>query len=491
MFAAAELGRKLSKEEYDADEPVLRNEMLETQMELAKAKFPVILLVGGVDAAGKGETVNMLLEWMDPRHIEVNSFGEPSDEERERPYFWRFWRALPPRGKIGIFYGSWYTDAIVGGALGEMKRGALERRIQEIRSYEKMLADDGALIIKVWLHLSRKAQKKRFTELESDPRTRWRVTKRDWSNLERYDEFIRVSEAALRATSVAHAPWTVVEGEDWRYRQNAVAKLLLDSLKGRLGKARPKPEPAATVPPANPKQGLTVLGSIDLTQKYSKKEYEKKLEKYQGRLNQLARKAWQKGVSTVVVYEGWDAAGKGGNIRRLTAGMDARNYRVTPIAAPTDEERQHPYLWRFWRHIPRAGRVTIFDRSWYGRVMVERIEGFCTEDDWKRAYSEINDFEAQLTASGIVVVKFWLQISKEEQLRRFEERKKIAYKRFKITDEDWRNRKKWDAYEAAVNEMIERCSTDIAPWTLVEANDKLFARIRCLRTLCDALEAKV
>ncbi|MBI3893197.1 MAG: polyphosphate:AMP phosphotransferase [Candidatus Wallbacteria bacterium] len=491
MFAAAELGRKLSKEEYDKDEPVLRNELLEAQMELAKSKFPVVLLVGGVDAAGKGETVNMLLEWMDPRHIEVNSFGIPSDEEAERPYFWRFWRALPPRGKLGVFYGSWYTDLIVGGALGDMKRGAMEHRTQEIRSFEKVLADDGALILKVWLHLSKKAQKRRFTELESDPHTRWRVTKKDWANWDHYDDFVRVSEAALRATSVGHAPWTVVEGEDWRYRQNAVARLLLNSLKARLGKQRPKVEAAASVPPTNPSQGKTVLGSLDLRQKLVKKDYEKKLEKYQGRLHHAARKAWEKGVSTVILYEGWDAGGKGGNIRRLTSAMDARNYRVIPIAAPTDEERQHPYLWRFWRHIPRAGRVTIFDRTWYGRVMVERVEGFCTEDDWQRAYSEINDFESQLTESGIVVVKFWIHIGKDEQLRRFEERKKIAYKRYKITDEDWRNRKKWDAYEIAVNEMIERTSTDIAPWTLVEGNDKLFARVKCVKTVCDAIEAKL
>ena len=190
-----------------------------------------------------------------------------------------------------------------------------------------------------------------------------------------------------------------------------------------------------------------------------------------------------------MVFEGNDAAGKGGAIRRVTGALDARSYHSVPVAAPTEEERAQPYMWRFWRQIPRHGRFTIFDRSWYGRVLVERVEGFCSENDWMRAYTEINDFEQQLARQNVAVVKFWLAISKQEQLRRFKAREKIAFKQFKITEEDWRNRKKWDAYEQAVCDMVDRTSTLIAPWTLVEANNKYHARIKVLKTVCQATEA--
>ena len=191
----------------------------------------------------------------------------------------------------------------------------------------------------------------------------------------------------------------------------------------------------------------------------------------------------------VAVFEGNDGAGKGSSIRRVTSALDARCYDNVSVAAPTEEECAQPYLWRFWRHLPRRGRFTFFDRSWYGRVLVERIEGFCSEADWMRAYSEINDFESRLSRHETVVVKFWLAISKDEQLRRFKQREKTPFKRFKITDEDWRNREKWDAYETAVCDMVDRTSTAGAPWTLVEANNKYFARIKVLKTLCAAVEA--
>ena len=220
----------------------------------------------------------------------------------------------------------------------------------------------------------------------------------------------------------------------------------------------------------------------------TKEAYEKELEKWQGRLNLASRDPRFKAMSVVVVFEGSDGGGKGGAIRRVTSALDARCYGSIPVAAPTEEERAQPYLWRFWRHLPRHGRFAFFDRSWYGRVLVERIEGFCTEADWMRAYSEINDFEKSLVRHGTVVVKFWLAIGKDEQYRRFKEREKVAFKRFKITAEDWRNRKKWDAYESAVCDMVDRTSTTAAPWTLVEANNKYYARIKVLQTLCRAVE---
>jgi AMP-polyphosphate phosphotransferase len=489
VFESAELGHKIDKVTYDAEVPRLREALLDAQFDLAQqAKFPVIILIGGVDGAGKGETVNLLNEWMDPRHIEAHAMDEPSDEERERPPMWHFWRALPPKGKIGIFFGSWYTDPIIQRVMGQTKPARLSQSIEQINRFEKMLTDEGALVLKFWFHLSKEVQRKRLKSLEKDPKTRWRVTDTDWERFKLYDKFRKVSEYTLRETSTGEAPWIVVEGEDFRYRGMTVGKILLDAIRKRLDHPA-KPAQPNVAPLQAPLDKLDVLDKLNLSQKLSKKVFDSELEKYQGKLNLLTRDPKFRKLSVIAVFEGSDAAGKGGAIRRVTGALDARYCRIIPIAAPTEEERAQPYLWRFWRHIPRTGRVTIFDRSWYGRVLVERVEKLCSENDWMRAYSEINDFEEQLAASNTILVKFWLAITKDEQLRRFREREKIGFKRFKITEEDWRNREKWDDYERAVCDMVDRTSTEIAPWTLVEANDKNFARIKVLKTLCLRIEA--
>jgi polyphosphate:AMP phosphotransferase len=492
MFEAAELGHEVDKATYDAEVPALREALLDAQYDLAQAaKFPVLIVIGGVDGAGKGETVNLLSEWMDPRHILTYAFGEPSDEERERPPMWRFWRALPPKGKIGIFFGAWHTAPIVDRVYGATTDAELERDAQEVARHERMLVDEGTLILKFWFHLSKKAQKKRLRGLEKDPRTRWRVTETDWKHFELYDEFRGVSETFLRMTSTAEAPWLVVEGADARYRSLLVGRTLLAAITKRLGALKAPPPPAEPAcPVALPAlDGKNVLSSLDLGARLEKPEYDARLEELQGRLNLLSRKKRFRQRSVVAVFEGCDAAGKGGAIRRVTQALDARRYRVVPTAAPTEEERAQPYLWRFWRHVPRLGRVAIFDRSWYGRVLVERVEGFCKPADWARAYGEIEEFEGRLLDRGTILAKFWLQLSKEEQLARFKAREETRFKRFKITEEDWRNRERWDLYEAAVCDMVERTSTARAPWTLVAAEDKLHARIAVLETLCAAIEA--
>jgi polyphosphate:AMP phosphotransferase len=493
MFEAAELGHKLSKQNFDRELPGLRQALLEAQYDLLTSKrFPVLLLINGVDGAGKGETVNALHEWLDPRHVQSVAFGAPSDEERERPELWRFWRALPPKGKIGVLFGNWYTAPIVKRVLGESRKVELEQSISTIEHFERMLTDEGVLLLKFWFHLSKKAQKKRLEELSRNKRTRWRVTRQDWENFARYDDFRAVSERVLRETSSGAAPWIVVDGSDERYRSMSVAKTLLEAMRKRLDAPAGSHEraPARPAPVSVRDDGsLNVIRAMDLSQRLSKSRYERELERLQGELNLLSREPAFKQKSLVCVFEGADAAGKGGTIRRVTQSLDARQYRVIPIAAPTEEERAQPYLWRFWRHIPRKNRVAIFDRSWYGRVLVERVEGFCPESDWRRAYAEINDFEEQLAQSGVVLCKFWLQVSKEVQLARFNERKETGFKRYKITDEDWRNREKWDVYEQATCDMIDQCSTEIAPWTLVSANDKYAARVKVLQTLCDRLSA--
>ena len=490
MFESAELGHKLSKGEFRRIEPRLRADLLDAQFALHKhGKFPVIVLISGVRGAGKGETVNLLNEWMDPRHIRTSAFFEPSDEELERPALWRFWRELPPRGRIGIFFGAWHTRPILRRVLREIGAGEFARETAEIQRFEQMLCDEGVLLLKYWFHLSRPQQRKRVKELGADPKTRWRVTEHDLQYLKLHKRFVKVCDPFLRKTSTARAPWIVVPGADERHRTLTVAKHLLAAMRERLDEKPLKRLPDRTPPlPPPPIDRLNVIRALELDQPMTRKEYDVELEKWQGRLAVASRDPRFKSLSVVVVFEGNDAAGKGGAIRRVTSALDARRYSNVSIAAPTEEERAQPYLWRFWRQLPRHGHFTFYDRSWYGRVLVERVEQFAAEADWMRAYAEINDFEGALARHGSVVVKFWLAVSKEEQHRRFKAREKISFKRFKITAEDWRNRKKWDEYEAAVCDMVDRTSTINAPWTLVEANNKYHARIKVLKTLCQAVE---
>jgi polyphosphate:AMP phosphotransferase len=491
MFEAAELGRKVSKEDYEAQLPELRARLLQAHVALRSTPIPVIIIISGADGAGKGDVVHRLNEWLDPRGVDTHAFWQSSTEEEERPQYWRFWRVMPARGRVGILFGSWYSDPIIRRVYGKIKNSELDTALDRVSFFENMLVEDGALIIKLWLHLSKKAQRRRLEDLESDPRHHWRVLPTDWKHFKLYDKFIATTERVLRHTGTGPAPWHLIESTDRRYRDLAVGTILLQALEGRLKRlarppARPKGASRRTTLKSN---GNTILDHVDLEQKLTDDEYRKGLEKYQGRLGELCWAANEKKVSTVMVFEGWDAGGKGSSIRRLTEAMDPRLYRIVGISAPNDEERAHHYLWRFWRHLPRAGRVTIYDRSWYGRVLVERVEGFATEPEWMRAYAEINDFEEQLTEGDVVVCKFWLHISKEEQLQRFKKREEIPYKRFKITPDDWRNRKQWDTYKAAVNDMVERTSTEYAPWTLVAGDDKKFARIQILKTVCKRLEA--
>jgi polyphosphate:AMP phosphotransferase len=491
MFETAELGQKVPKEEFDVLAPQLRNELVHIQQALRGCKFPVILIFAGVDGAGKGETVNLLNEWMDPRWIVTRAYGAPSDEERERPEFWRYWRDLPPKGQIGLFLRSWYSQPVLDRVHGQISDKAFEAELDRIISFEKMLADDGALILKFWMHLGKQAQKKMLKNLEKDPKTAWRVTPTDWENWRNYEKFANTAERALMRTSTGQSPWVIVEGADARYRSLTVTTRLRDAIEKRMAEeaAKPARKPVpAKMPSLKPVR--TVLGGLDMSLRMATPQaYSDEMRKARARLNMLYRAARAQGVSSVLVFEGWDAAGKGSAIRRLTSSMDARDYRVVPVAAPTDEERAQHYLWRFWRHVARAGRVTIFDRSWYGRVLVERVEGFATEAEWMRAYTEINDFERELAEHGIVMMKYWVHITKDEQARRFKSREEIEFKRWKLTDEDWRNREKWDLYELAVHDLVERTSTQIAPWSLIEGNDKHFARLRIINTYCDRLEA--
>ncbi|HTH17556.1 MAG TPA: polyphosphate kinase, partial [Magnetospirillum sp.] len=379
MFEAAELGRKVSREDFDAMAPQLRTELLDLQQRLRAADFPVIIVFAGVDGAGKNETVNLLNEWMDPRWIVTRAYGPPSDEERERPHYWRYWRDLPPKGKIGLFLSSWYHHPFVGCAMGDISVAEMEEELERVVHFEKTLADDGALILKFWMHLSKKEQKKRLKKLEEDPLTAWQVSDTDWKHTKLYDKFVAAAERLIMHSSKGHALWHIVEGADSRYRTSVVLNTVRDAIAKHLAAREVADKIAAELKkPAEQAKGPkpvalanqpSILSSLDMTKSIAPDDYVRALQEQRGRLFHLHRKAKDRGISTVLVFEGWDAAGKGGTIRRLTNAANARNYQVIPIAAPTEEERAQHYLWRFWRHLSRAGRVTIFDRSWYGRVL--------------------------------------------------------------------------------------------------------------------------
>jgi polyphosphate:AMP phosphotransferase len=489
MFESAELDHRVSKVEYQTLVPKLRAALLEVQLRVVEAAaFPVLLLSAGMDGGGRADVVNLLVEWMDPRHVTAFVPDPTTCEGRSRTPTWRYGRELPPKGELGVFFGPWYAPLIEDRVYRRISASELAHALDEIIGFERMLVDEGVLIVKVWTHLTKKSQRKRFDGLEADPATAWRVTKTDWQHHERYARFRAISEQVLRQTSTAEAPWTVVAAAEPRYRNLTVARTLLDAMRTRLerGKLTPARRAAPTAPVSI--DARNVVAELDLAKSLSDAAYAKRFPVARARMAASSRAEHFRDSAVAIVFEGNDAAGKGGAIRRVTSALDLRTYRVVPIAAPTEEERAQPYLWRFWRHVPPKGQITIFDRSWYGRVLVERVEGFAAEADWMRAYREIVEFETSLVHFGIVVVKFWLAISKDEQLARFREREKTPFKRFKITDEDWRNRKKWNAYERAVCDMVDRTSTDIAPWHLIEANDKKWARVRILEIICDAIE---
>jgi polyphosphate:AMP phosphotransferase len=491
MFEATKVGRSVCKDDFKEQQEELRTMLLEVQRELRQTDIPVIVIVSGVEAAGKGEVVNRLNEWLDTRGVQTFAFWDESDEERARPRYWRFWRTMPPRGELTILFGGWYMTPIEYRFQGHCTDAELDAELNRIVDFERMLIQDGALIVKFWFHLSEADQKARLKELSRDDRSRWKMMPDKAKFSEQYEAFERVAERIILHTDRGIAPWHLVEAQDRRYRDLTVGKTLLHAIRTRLSEPAPEdqaPNAGGTDLPTGPAAQITVLDQLDLTRALSPDKYKTEMKALQAEINELAWHAHNKRRSTVLVFEGVDAGGKGGAIRRITTAIDARLYRAIPVAAPTDEEKAHHYLWRFWRHIPRAGYITIYDRSWYGRVLVERVEGFATDAEWRRAYSEINRFEEQLVDSGTILLKFWLHISQDEQLKRFQDRDSVPYKRYKITAEDWRNREKWPRYKEAVNEMVARTSTKHATWTLVEGNDKPYARVKVMRTICAALK---
>ena len=476
---------RVSKAVFERNLPALRDELLDLQVKLHASKScAVAVIIAGTPAAGRSETVNELLEWLDPKHIGVHALGEPDKVDRQRPALWRYWQKLPARGRITFFFAGWYGECL-NGVVKDLPAKQRERRhIERILQLENMLVRDGVRVVKIYLHTDEETQRRRIEQLRASKLTRWRVTHEDRWQAKHFRTVQRVARACLKATDHAAARWHQVDGTDEEYRLLAVGRILRDEIRVGL---QPKTAKRQDLPRETPAKSATVrVAQPDHA--LDEDEYERQLELLQGRLARLVRKSSFRKHGLVLAFEGMDAAGKGGAIRRVTHALDARQYQVIPVSAPTPEDLSYPYLWRFWRHVPARGSITIYDRTWYGRVLVERVRGLTAEADWKRAYGEIVEFERQLTEHGLRLAKFWLSVSKDEQLHRFKTRDEDPLKRFKVDKEDWANRRYYDAYQTAAAEMIRRTDAPEAKWTLVPADDKRHARLVVLKAVCETLE---
>lgn len=475
---------KARKRDYDRLVPALRDDLLAAQLEPRKtAKFSIAMIVSGVPAAGRSETVNRLLEWLDPKYVTVRAFGE-HDRKSPRPALWCYWRTLPAFGRIAFYFLGWYED-YMGPALHDSRKAKhrAQRQLARIRQLEAMLSADGVRVVKIHLDLDADMQRKRLKKLRADKLTRWLVTHEDQWLVRHHKEVRKAMQRCLAASDQPAARWHVIDGADADFREVRAGEILRDEMLAGLQQAQ-KPVRARAVKASKPLK----LPSARI-EKVDDDEYDRKLEQLQGQLALLTRRARFRKHGLVLAFEGMDAAGKGGSISRITRALDARQYQVVPVSAPTPEERSYPYLWRFWRDVPERGHIAIFDRTWYGRVLVERVRGFAAPPDWRRAYDEINEFEHQLTETGLIVAKFWLQVSKAEQLRRFKARDEDPLKRFKVDPEDWTNRTFYDAYHTAAAEMVARTDTAHARWNVVPADDKKSARLHVLRTVCETVDA--
>ena len=490
MLEKIDLSKTMDKKEYKKRMEVLGPKLARLQRKLKSCNIPVMIVFEGFGGAGKGTQINHLIEPMDPRGFTVYSTQAETQEEQYHPFLWRFWNKTPEKGRIAIFDRSWYGKLLVERYEKKTHKKDIPGVLEDIENFEKQLTDDGTLLIKFFLTISEKEQEKRFDKLLSKEETSWRVSKADKDRNKHYEEYARMADEMLTRTDTEYAPWTIIEAHDERYAAVKILTTVVEAFEERYEK-----EQITQPRQIDGKFGQndlkeSVLKKVDLSKKLDRETYEKKLDELQKKLTLLHSEIYAKRIPVVLAFEGWDAGGKGGAIKRLTRALDPRGYTVNPTSSPNDIERAH-YLWRFWTKMPKDGHIAIFDRTWYGRVMVERIEGFCTTQEWQRAFKEMNQMEQQLVNHGAIVIKFWMHIDKEEQERRFKERQENPDKQWKITDEDWRNREKWELYEQAVDEMMVRTSTVNAPWVIVEGNDKLYARIKVLETVVDALEKRL
>ena len=456
------------------------------QMKLKEKKLPVLVLIEGWGAAGKGSAIGQIIKNIDPRFFKVFSMpSTPTEEERRRPFLYRFFEKIPEAGKFTFLDSGWMDQIMKERLDGTLDDKAYAQRVDSVKRFERGLTDNGYLVLKFFFHISKKEQKRRIDELLEDKDTAWRVSPGDLHQNRHYEECLDTFDRYLDDTNTPSAPWYIIDSKSKKFAELQVMETLCMGIETALHNE------SLAVPllqNAFPLVKMPKLKDVPLDKTIGEEEYKKELKELQAKLGQLHNRLYRKRVPVIIGYEGWDAAGKGGNIKRLTGALDPRGFEVHPIASPEPHEKARHYLWRFWTRLPKDGHIAIFDRTWYGRVMVERLEGFCSENDWQRAYYEMNEFEQELANWGAVILKFWVQIDKDTQLARFTDRQNTPSKQWKITNEDWRNREKWDLYEQAVDEMLQKTSTTYAPWHILESVDKKYARIKALKIVIEALE---
>jgi len=466
-----------------------KDELFAGQMKIKEKKLPVLIIIEGWGTSGKGTLISNIIKNIDPRFFRVCNIGKRTEEEKRYPFIKKYFDLIPQKGQIRIFDGSPLGEIARLEAEGKISDKEYEERINSINIFERQLTEDGCLVIKLFLHIPKKEQKKRIDELLSDETTAWRVGKHDLSQNKHYKDYLKAYSKGIELTRSAFSPWYVIDGssENWACLQ--ALEIINEALDTAFSNSQIS---YPVLPNTFPLLKMPKLKDVKLKGKtLTEEEYDKKLDELQEKLKSLHNELYLRKIPVLICYEGWDAAGKGGNIKRIAAALDPRGCEVHPIASPEPHEKARHFLWRFWTRLPKDGHVAIFDRTWYGRVMVERIEGFCSENEYKRAYNEINEFEKELTDWGAIVIKFWVHIDKDTQLERFNDRQNTPEKQWKITDEDWRNREKWDLYETAVDEMLKKTSTEFAPWYILESVDKKYARIKALEIVIKCIEDKI
>ncbi|MDR1560130.1 MAG: polyphosphate:AMP phosphotransferase [Clostridiales bacterium] len=493
MLDKIDLSHSMARAEYRREMKILEKRMAGIQQPIKDFGIPVMIVFEGWSAAGKGTLISRILYPLDPRQFNVHTMGKTPEEWVMRPFLWPYWTRIPAKGRISIFDKSWHRVILPEYAQRwRLSAKAKSEFYYDVNAFEQQLRDDGIVIIKLFLHISKEAQRLRFKELEKNPGSAWRVDEHDWEQNKNYGAYLKRFDEMINHTNYSGSRWSVIESDDSKYATvkslNIISERIEEEIK-RLSETETKP--AQPEPPIAIYPQADILGAVDLSKSLGEKEYKERVEKLQARISELGYKLYKVRKSVIIVYEGWDAAGKGGNIKRLTERLDPRAYEVIPIGSPSAEELAHHYMWRFMNKMPKDGHMAIFDRSWYGRVMVERIERFTPPERWQGAYQEINDVERHLANHGSIIFKFWLHIDKSEQLARFEARQKDPVKQYKITDEDWRNREKWDQYENAIDEMLLKTDTEYAPWTIVESNDKKHARVKALEIVVNELEKQL
>lgn len=473
--------RIISQEFQDEKKSELSLKLFELQRACIEKNIPVIILVEGWESSGKGYVINELVKDLDTRYFRVNVFDEKAYKD-DYLYIRQLWEYLPAYGNFSILYRSMYS-AMFNDLKSDEKTVA--RRIKQVENFEGLLNDDNFIIIKFFMDIDKKTQKDNIKRLEKDKYRNFFVSKEDIDQQKDYDLYRKNMSLVLDETNFEYARWNIVSAEDEKKAAKHIIGTCNKIIEAKLAEIEERKSAEKDFVYVS-KEKTTFIEDMNLNLAVSDEDYQLKIDKLQERASELSYKLYTEKIPTVIVFEGIDAAGKGGTIKRLLRKIDPRIYEVNPTSAPSDLEKIHHYLWRFYNNLPDQGELAIFDRSWYGRVMVERVEKFANDKQWSRAFVEINNMERELVDHGVLLLKYHLVISKDEQEKRFKDRQ--LEKPYKITDEDWRNRGKWDEYIEAMDDMIANTSSQHAPWTLVSSQDKNYARIVVLEDFINNAE---